>query len=178
MPVPVIASGGVGTLQHLVDGVVEGHASAVLAASIFHFGEFTIAEAKAHMTAQGVPVRPRQAAGILLGLCAMTDKPDINAEILDRLFNVVESRKDSDVDASYTAKLLAAGTPKIAQKVGEEAIETVIEALADKDGKIAEESADLLYHLLVLWADKVSGLKTYGPSSWTGSAFPASTRRM
>ena len=57
VPVPVIASGGVG-LQHLVDGVVEGHASAVLAASIFHFGEFTIAEAKAHMTAQGVPVRP------------------------------------------------------------------------------------------------------------------------
>ena len=56
--VPVIASGGVGTLQHLVDGVVEGDASAVLAASIFHFGEFTIAEAKAHMTSQGVAVRP------------------------------------------------------------------------------------------------------------------------
>jgi cyclase len=56
--VPVIASCGVGTLQHLVDGVVEGHASAVLAASIFHFGEFTIAEAKAHMTLQGVAVRP------------------------------------------------------------------------------------------------------------------------
>jgi cyclase len=58
VPVPVIASGGVGTLQHLVDGVVEGQASAVLAASIFHFGEFTIAEAKAHMTSQGVAVRP------------------------------------------------------------------------------------------------------------------------
>jgi cyclase len=58
VPVPVIASGGVGTLQHLVDGVVEGHASAVLAASVFHFGEFTIAEAKAHMTSQGVAVRP------------------------------------------------------------------------------------------------------------------------
>ena len=61
----------------------------------------------------------------------MTDKPDINAEILDRLFDVVESRKGGDADASYTAKLLAAGTPKIAQKVGEEAVETVIEALAD-----------------------------------------------
>ncbi len=84
----------------------------------------------------------------------MTEKPDINAEILDRLFDVVESRKGGDADASYTAKLLAAGTPKIAQKVGEEAVETVIEALADKDGKIVEESADLLYHLLVLWADK------------------------
>ncbi|EKD59913.1 MAG: Imidazole glycerol phosphate synthase subunit hisF, partial [uncultured bacterium] len=55
--VPVIASGGVGTLQHLVDGVVEGGASAVLAASIFHFGEFSIAEAKAYMVAHGIPMR-------------------------------------------------------------------------------------------------------------------------
>jgi cyclase len=56
--VPVIASGGVGTLQHLVDGVAQGHASGVLAASIFHFGEHTIAEAKALMISQGVVVRP------------------------------------------------------------------------------------------------------------------------
>jgi len=55
--VPVIASGGVGTLEHLVEGVTIGGASAVLAASIFHFGTFTIAEAKAHMNAAGVPVR-------------------------------------------------------------------------------------------------------------------------
>ncbi len=55
--VPVIASGGVGTLDHLVDGVVQGGASAVLAASIFHFGEFTIGQAKAHMAAAGIPVR-------------------------------------------------------------------------------------------------------------------------
>ena len=55
--VPVIASGGVGTLDHLVEGVIEGHASAVLAASIFHFGTFTIAEAKAHMAAAGIPMR-------------------------------------------------------------------------------------------------------------------------
>ncbi|MDF1853882.1 imidazole glycerol phosphate synthase subunit HisF [Pseudooceanicola sp.] len=55
--IPVIASGGVGTLDHLVEGVTEGHASAVLAASIFHFGEFTIAEAKAHMAAAGIPMR-------------------------------------------------------------------------------------------------------------------------
>jgi cyclase len=57
VPVPVIASGGVGTLDHLVEGVTEGGASAVLAASIFHFGEYTIAEAKAHMAAAGIPVR-------------------------------------------------------------------------------------------------------------------------
>jgi cyclase len=56
--VPVIASGGVGTLDHLVEGVTEGGASAVLAASIFHFGEYTIAEAKAHMAKAGIPVRP------------------------------------------------------------------------------------------------------------------------
>ena len=55
--VPVIASGGVGTLDHLVAGVIKGGASAVLAASVFHFGEFTIAEAKAHMAAAGIPVR-------------------------------------------------------------------------------------------------------------------------
>ncbi len=56
--VPVIASGGVGTLDHLVDGVVEGGADAVLAASIFHFREFTVAEAKVRLTEAGVPVRP------------------------------------------------------------------------------------------------------------------------
>ena len=57
VPVPVVASGGVGMLDHFVDGVREGHASAVLAASIFHFGEFTIGEAKQHMAAAGIPVR-------------------------------------------------------------------------------------------------------------------------
>lgn len=55
--IPVIASGGVGTLDHLVEGVTEGGASAVLAASIFHFGEFTIPQAKAHMAAAGIPMR-------------------------------------------------------------------------------------------------------------------------
>jgi cyclase len=57
VPVPVVASGGVGTLDHLVEGVTRGHASAVLAASIFHFGTFTIGQAKEHMAAFGVPVR-------------------------------------------------------------------------------------------------------------------------
>jgi cyclase len=55
--VPVIASGGVGTLDHLVEGVREGHASAVLAASIFHYGEHSIGEAKRHMEAAGLPMR-------------------------------------------------------------------------------------------------------------------------
>lgn len=55
--IPVIASGGVGTLDHLVEGITLGHASAVLAASIFHFGTFTIGQAKAHMAAAGIPMR-------------------------------------------------------------------------------------------------------------------------
>jgi cyclase len=60
--VPVIASGGVGTLAHLVDGVEQGHASAVLAASIFHYGTFTIGEAKRYMAGAGIPVRLDAAA--------------------------------------------------------------------------------------------------------------------
>ena len=55
--IPVIASGGVGTLDHLVEGIRDGHATAVLAASIFHFGTFTIGQAKAHMAAAGIPMR-------------------------------------------------------------------------------------------------------------------------
>jgi imidazole glycerol-phosphate synthase subunit HisF len=58
VPVPVIASGGVGSLDHLADGILDGGADAVLAASIFHFGEHTVAEAKAHLAARGITVRP------------------------------------------------------------------------------------------------------------------------
>lgn len=57
VPIPVIASGGVGNLQHLADGVTEGHADAVLAASIFHFGEYTVGEAKQYMAKQGIEMR-------------------------------------------------------------------------------------------------------------------------
>jgi cyclase len=57
VPVPVIASGGVGTLDHLADGVSLGGADAVLAASIFHYGEFTVGQAKARMFERGIPVR-------------------------------------------------------------------------------------------------------------------------
>jgi cyclase len=55
--VPVIASGGVGNLQHLVDGITKGHADAVLAASIFHYGEYTVGQAKEYMASHGIPVR-------------------------------------------------------------------------------------------------------------------------
>ena len=80
--------------------------------------------------------------------------PDNNTDgVIDRLFDVIASRKGGDAEASYTAKLFARGTDKIAQKLGEEAVETVIAAVAkDRHGTVGE-SADLLYHLLVLWAD-------------------------
>jgi cyclase len=58
VPVPVIASGGVGTLQHLADGIIDGGADAVLAASIFHFGQHTVAEAKEYLAGHGITVRP------------------------------------------------------------------------------------------------------------------------
>jgi cyclase len=57
VPIPVIASGGVGTLDHLADGILEGHADAVLAASIFHFGTYTVAQAKQRMAERGIEVR-------------------------------------------------------------------------------------------------------------------------
>lgn len=79
--------------------------------------------------------------------------PAIGPEVLERLFATIESRKGASPDSSYTAKLFAKGRGKIAQKLGEEAVETVIEAMGDDPEKIASESADLLYHLLVLWAD-------------------------
>lgn len=72
---------------------------------------------------------------------------------IDTLFGVIQSRKGADPETSYTAKLFAKGRKKIAQKVGEEAVETALAAVAEGPAGVAAESADLLYHLLVLWAD-------------------------
>jgi phosphoribosyl-AMP cyclohydrolase / phosphoribosyl-ATP pyrophosphohydrolase len=73
---------------------------------------------------------------------------------LYQLQSVVQNRKANAPEGSYTAKLFAAGTAKIAQKVGEEAVETVIEAMKDDRTSLLSETADLLYHLLVLLAHK------------------------
>jgi len=78
----------------------------------------------------------------------------LDGGILDRLYKVIESRRGADPAVSNTARLFAKGTEKIAQKVGEEAVETLIEGLRGKKKELAEESADLLYHLLVLWAHR------------------------
>lgn len=75
------------------------------------------------------------------------------AEILDRLYALIASRKGGDAEVSYTARLFARGRGKIAQKVGEEAVEAVIEGVAGNRQALVGESADLLYHLLVLWAE-------------------------
>src|SRR5580698_4596811 len=71
---------------------------------------------------------------------------------LDRLFAVILSRKDADPASSYTAKLFSQGTLKIAKKLGEEGVETALAAVAQDKASLTAESADLLYHLLVLWA--------------------------
>ncbi len=75
------------------------------------------------------------------------------SDVMERLYGVIAARKGVDPSESYTAKLFSRGTPKIAQKLGEEAVELVIEALRADRPRIVAESADLLYHLLVLWAD-------------------------
>jgi phosphoribosyl-ATP pyrophosphohydrolase len=75
------------------------------------------------------------------------------AEILDRLYALIASRRGGDVDSSYTARLFARGRAKMAQKVGEEAVEALIEGAAGNRDALVGESADLLYHLLVLWAE-------------------------
>ena len=75
-----------------------------------------------------------------------------DAHPIDRLFAVIESRKDADPQSSYTAKLFGQGKLKIAKKLGEEGVEAALAAVGqDKDCLVAE-SADLLYHLLVLWS--------------------------
>jgi phosphoribosyl-ATP pyrophosphohydrolase len=71
---------------------------------------------------------------------------------IDHLFAVVQSRKDADPSSSYTAKLFSQGKLKIAKKLGEEGVETALAAVAEDKQHLIAESADLLYHLLVLWA--------------------------
>jgi phosphoribosyl-ATP pyrophosphohydrolase len=74
-----------------------------------------------------------------------------DAVVLDRLFTVIESRRDADPTVSHSARLLSRGPSKVAQKFGEEAVECLIEAVAGNRDALIAESADVLYHLLVLW---------------------------
>lgn len=76
-----------------------------------------------------------------------------SAAVLDRLWGVVLSRRDAPVELSHSARLLSRGTAKVAQKFGEEAVECLIEAVAGNHDALVAESADVLYHLLVLWVN-------------------------
>jgi phosphoribosyl-ATP pyrophosphohydrolase len=71
---------------------------------------------------------------------------------LDKLFATIAARRGADPNTSYTAKLLKGGVERCAKKFGEEAVETVIAAVAGKNAEVVSESADALYHLMVLWA--------------------------
>ena len=86
----------------------------------------------------------------------MSEKNDVqggfDGRVLDELFDVIDSRKGEDTETSYTAKLLAGGVETIGAKVTEEAAETVLAGVSEDAERLASESADLLYHLLVLWA--------------------------
>jgi phosphoribosyl-ATP pyrophosphohydrolase len=82
-----------------------------------------------------------------------TNAPEPTGLCLDRLYGIIESRRGADPGSSHTAKLFHKGRAKIAQKLGEEAVEIVIEAIRGDKELVISESADLLYHLLVLWAD-------------------------
>ena len=75
-----------------------------------------------------------------------------DATVLDRVYAAIQERRTADPERSHTARLFAKGAPKIAQKVGEEAVETVIAGLGGEREELAAESADLLFHPLVLWA--------------------------
>lgn len=81
----------------------------------------------------------------------------LDGSVLDRLYAVIESRRGADPESSHTARLFHRGLDKIAQKLGEEAVETAIEGVLKRKDGVTAESADLLYHLLVLWA--ASGVK-------------------
>jgi phosphoribosyl-ATP pyrophosphohydrolase len=75
----------------------------------------------------------------------------VSPEVIDRLWSVVQSRRTADPAVSHSARLLSRGTAKVAQKFGEEAVECIIEAVAGNKNCLIAESADVLYHLLVLW---------------------------
>ncbi len=78
---------------------------------------------------------------------------DRRSAVLNRLWDIIESRKGADPEASHSARLMERGRSRVAQKFGEEAIECLIEAVAGRRSELIGESADVLYHLLVVWVD-------------------------
>ncbi len=88
-----------------------------------------------------------------LQVVMVPDADALSGQVLDALHATIEARKGADPSTSHSAKLMSRGTAKVAQKFGEEAVECVIEAVAGNRTALIAESADVLYHLMVLWAD-------------------------
>ncbi|MBO1324427.1 phosphoribosyl-ATP diphosphatase [Acetobacter sp. TBRC 12305] len=103
--------------------------------------------------AKAVKPKKDKAATASVGETAHAVIPQASSAVLDRLYTVVQERKDTDPTVSHSARLLSRGTYKIAQKFGEEAVECLIEAVAGRHDMFVAESADVLYHLIVLWVD-------------------------
>ncbi len=97
--------------------------------------------------------KKKQKAALPASLTALVSSEASGVEVLDRLFAVIASRQNADPSVSHSARLLSRGTAKVAQKFGEEAVECLIEAVAGNTRALVAESADVLYHLLVLWVD-------------------------
>lgn len=81
-----------------------------------------------------------------------SDTPQTMGPVLDQLFATISDRKSADPNSSYTAQLFAKGVKKVAQKVGEEGVETALAAVTQDHDEVVKESADLMYHMMVLWA--------------------------
>ena len=133
--IPVIASGGVGSLEHLYQGIKIGKANAVLAASIFHFGEFSIQDAKKYLDSKGIPVRIWEMF-----------------KTLEELIAIIRQRKGSSIEESYTKKLLSDKNLSV-EKVKEEIRELIEEIDKNHEplfySKRVHEAADVIYHLMV-----------------------------
>ena len=109
-----------------------------------------VAARKGPAKKRAVKAAVRQSRG---AAARVADLSGAGAGVLDRLFEVVTSRRDAAPNISHSARLLSRGTAKVAQKFGEEAVECLIEAVSGNSAKLIGESADVLYHLIVLWVD-------------------------
>ena len=138
--IPIIASGGAGKLEHFRDAIIKGGCSAVLAASVFHFGELKISDIKEYLVENNIPMRIQ---------LSMIQKNN-NFEILDKIYSIINDRKKSRKKNSYTYTLMKKGNKQIAQKVMEESSELIIDFLKGSKKRTIEEAADLIFHLLIL----------------------------
>ncbi len=156
--IPVIASGGVGNLDHLVAGIRDGHATAVLAASIFHFGEYSVRQAKDYMAAPACRCGSTRSRDLewLENIFGGDDKAKVTRKSAMPTFTLhdleqrVRDRAHESAEVSYTRKLLDRGITHCAKKLGEEAVEAAIAAVGEDKERMIAEAADVLYHLLVV----------------------------